>query len=173
MSASIARVFAVRTGARMPHAASSFAVAGRRFITIKPMYTAEVTATGGRNGQAVSSDKVLDVGLTFPKSLGGPGLPGKTNPEQLFAAGYAACFQGAMGLAAQGLKVDLPESNTVTAAVHIGKHPEGGFGLGVELRINAPGIDKAAVQKVVEKAHEICPYSRATSGNIEVKLVVV
>ncbi|KAJ1847493.1 hypothetical protein LPJ70_001503 [Coemansia sp. RSA 2708] len=137
------------------------------------MYTAEVTATGGRNGHAVSSDNVLDVGLTFPKSLGGPGLPGKTNPEQLFAAGYAACFQGAMGLAAKGLKVDLPESNTVTAAVHIGQHPEGGFGLGVELRVSVPGVDKATVQKVVDEAHGICPYSRATRGNVEVKLVVV
>ncbi|KAJ2249803.1 hypothetical protein GGH98_003535 [Coemansia sp. RSA 454] len=137
------------------------------------MYTAEATATGGRNGQAISSDKVLNVGLTFPKALGGPGLPGKTNPEQLFAAGYAACFQGALGLVAQGSKVKIPESSTVTAAVHIGKHPEGAFGLGVEMRIDAPGVDKATLQKLVDQAHEICPYSRATRNNIEVKLVVV
>ncbi|KAJ1739060.1 hypothetical protein LPJ78_005246 [Coemansia sp. RSA 989] len=165
---SFVRTIATRAGSRLPRAP-----VGRRFISIKPMYTAEVKATGGRNGHAVSSDSVLDVGLTFPKSLGGPGLPGKTNPEQLFAAGYAACFQGAMGLAAAGMDVKLPESNTVTAAVHIGKHPEGGFGLGAELRIDVPGLDKDTVQKIADKAHELCPYSRATRGNMEVKLVVV
>ncbi|PIA18423.1 putative organic hydroperoxide resistance protein [Coemansia reversa NRRL 1564] len=149
------------------------APAGRRFITINPIYTAEVTATGGRNGHAVSSDKVLDVGLTLPKELGGPGLEGKVNPEQLFAASYSACFQGAMGLAAKGINVELPESNKVTAAVGIGKHPQGGFGLLAELRINIPGLDKATALKVVEEAHRLCPYSRAIRDNVEVKLVVV
>ncbi|KAJ2549567.1 hypothetical protein IWW35_003692 [Coemansia sp. RSA 1878] len=173
MTASIARAFATRAGARLPRVAPTVIAASRRFISIEPMYTAEATATGGRNGQAISSDKVLNVGLTFPKALGGPGLPGKTNPEQLFAAGYAACFQGALGLVAQGSKVKIPESSTVTAAVHIGKHPEGAFGLGVEMRIDAPGVDKATLQKLVDQAHEICPYSRATRNNIEVKLVVV
>ncbi|KAJ2160857.1 hypothetical protein GGF46_001914 [Coemansia sp. RSA 552] len=174
MSLFAARSIAARAGARLPRCAPTLATAAasRRFISIEPMYTAEATATGGRNGRAVSSDKVVNVALTLPKELGGAGAAGKTNPEQLFAAGYSACFQGAMAAAAGGMKVDLPESNTVTAAVHIGKHPEGGFGLGVELRVNAPGVDKATLKKVVEQAHAICPYSRATRGNIDVKLVI-
>ncbi|KAJ1729508.1 hypothetical protein LPJ61_003490 [Coemansia biformis] len=174
MSASVARVFAARAGARLPRAAPALAAAaGRRFITIQPLYTAEVTATGGRNGRATSSNGALDVELTFPKALGGPGVAGRTDPEQLFAAAYAACFQGAMGLVATGLGVKLPESNTVTAVVGIGKHPEGAFGLTVELRVSVPDLDKATVQKVVDQAHGVCPYSRATRGNVDVKLVVV
>ncbi|KAJ1897461.1 hypothetical protein LPJ66_003350 [Kickxella alabastrina] len=170
MSASITRTFA----ARMPSRTSVFvAAASRRFISIKPIYTAEATATGGRNGRAVSSDNVLNVELTLPKALGGRGEAGKTNPEQLFAAGYAACFQGAMGLAATNLEVKLPESNTVTGIVDIGKDSAGGLGLAVELRVSAPGLDTATTQKVVDLAHTICPYSRATSGNIDVKLTVV
>ncbi|KAJ2726251.1 hypothetical protein GGI07_000728 [Coemansia sp. Benny D115] len=175
MSASIARAFAVRAGVRTTAARMSMPTVGsaRRFTTIKPIYTAEATSTGGRNGRSVSSDNVLDVKLTLPKSLGGPGEAGKTNPEQLFAAGYSACFQGAMGLAAKNLNVKLPESSTVTGIVHIGKDSEGGLGLSVELRVSAPGVEKDSVQKVVDLAHTICPYSRATRGNIEVKLTVV
>ncbi|KAJ1860397.1 hypothetical protein LPJ73_001385 [Coemansia sp. RSA 2703] len=174
MSASIARVFAARSGACMVNRTPAFAsVTARRFMSFKPIYTAEVVTTGGRNGQAVSSDKVLDVKLTMPKALGGSGAAGKTNPEQLFAAGYAACFQGAMGLAASNLKVKLSGNGTATSLVTIGKDADGGLGLSVELRINEPGLDKETTQKVVDLAHTICPYSRATRGNIEVKLVVV
>ncbi|KAI8321440.1 organic hydroperoxide resistance protein [Martensiomyces pterosporus] len=172
MTAAIARTLAARVGAQLPRT-SVVAATSRRYISIKPIYTAEASATGGRNGRAVSSDKVLNVELTLPKSLGGPGEAGKTNPEQLFAAGYAACFQGAMGLAARNLKVALPESNTVTGRVHIGKDAEGGLGLAVELHVNAPGLDKETTQKVVDLAHTICPYSRATKGNIDVTLAVV
>ncbi|KAJ1933007.1 hypothetical protein EC988_009263, partial [Linderina pennispora] len=121
-----------RTGLRLART-PAFSTASRRFISIKPLYTAEASATGGRNGVAKSSDGVLTVGLTLPKELGGPGAAGKTNPEQLFAAGYAACFQGAMGLAASRLHVKLPENNTVTGKVHIGKDAEGGLGLAVDL----------------------------------------
>ncbi|KAJ2815676.1 hypothetical protein GGI24_005971 [Coemansia furcata] len=175
MTAAIARVFAARSGAHMLYRAPvlSTAAASRHFTSIKPIYTADVTATGGRNGHAVSSDKVLSVDLTLPKALGGPGEAGKTNPEQLFAAGYSACFQGAMGLAASKLKVKLPEANAVRAVVHIGKDSTGGLGLSVELHVSAPGLDKETTQKVVDLAHTICPYSRATKDNIEVKLAVV
>ncbi|KAJ2910824.1 hypothetical protein GGI21_000472 [Coemansia aciculifera] len=176
MSAAISRVFAVRSGARMLHRTPvlSTAATSRRLIsTIKPIYTAKASATGGRNGRAVSSDNVLDVSLSLPKALGGPGEAGKTNPEQLFAAGYSACFQGAMGVAASKLKVKLPETNTVRGVVHIGKDSAGNLGLSVELYVSAPGLDKEATQKVVDLAHTICPYSRATAGNIEVKLAVV
>ncbi|KAJ1959828.1 hypothetical protein GGI12_004133 [Dipsacomyces acuminosporus] len=172
MTFALARTLAACARTQLPRAGSA-AVAGRRYISIKPIYTAEATATGGRNGHAVSSDKVLDVGLTLPKALGGPGEAGKTNPEQLFAAGYAACFQGAMGLAARNLNVALPESNTVTGTVHIGKDANGGLGLAVELRVSAPGLDMQTTQKVVDLAHTICPYSRATKGNIDVTLSVV
>ncbi|KAJ2791195.1 hypothetical protein GGI18_001308 [Coemansia linderi] len=176
MAVTVARLFAARSGARAIYRApalSSVTMASRHFTSIKPIYTADVTATGGRNGRAVSSDKVLDVKLTLPKELGGPGETGKTNPEQLFAAGYSACFQGAMGLAASKLKISLPEANTVRAVVHIGKDSTGGLGLSVELHVSAPGLDKEATQKVVDLAHTICPYSRATTGNVEVKLSVV
>ncbi|KAJ2489870.1 hypothetical protein IWW37_003638 [Coemansia sp. RSA 2050] len=176
MAATVARLFAARSGARMLYRApamSTAAAASRHFTSIKPIYTADATTTGGRNGRAVSSDKVLDVKLTLPKELGGPGEAGKTNPEQLFAAGYSACFQGAMGLAASRLKINLPEANTVRAVVHIGKDSTGGLGLSVELHVSAPSLDREATQKVVDLAHTICPYSRATKGNIEVKLSVV
>ncbi|KAJ2333700.1 hypothetical protein GGI00_002204 [Coemansia sp. RSA 2681] len=170
-----ARVFAVRAGARMMYRAPalSTAAASRHLSSIKPIYTAEASATGGRNGRAVSSDNVLDVSLSLPKALGGPGEAGKTNPEQLFAAGYSACFQGAMGVAASKLKVKLPEANTVRGVVHIGKDSAGNLGLSVELYVSAPGLDKEVTQKVVDLAHTICPYSRATKDNIEVKLAVV
>ncbi|KAI9500723.1 OsmC/Ohr family [Coemansia spiralis] len=176
MTIAIARTLISRTAGRIPRVAASAAslsAPSRRFISIKPLYTAEATSTGGRNGRSVSSDNVVNVSLTLPKELGGPGEPGKTNPEQLFAAGYSACFQGAMGLAAKNLKVNLPESNTVTGVVHIGKDQSGGLGLAVELRVHAPGLDKETTQKVVDLAHTICPYSRATKGNIDVKLSVV
>ncbi|KAJ2711801.1 hypothetical protein H4R19_003069 [Coemansia spiralis] len=188
MSAIVARALAARAGARLPRAAPAFAAyattasnkkldraaaAVRSEVTITPLYTAEVTATGGRNGRATSSNKALDVELTFPKALGGPGVEGRTDPEQLFAAAYAACFQGAMGLAAQGFKIKLPESTTVTAQVGIGKYPEEGFGLAVELRISAPGVSDDSLTSVILEAHELCPYSRAIRHNVNVKLTIV
>ena len=137
----------------------------------KVLYRAEATATGGRDGKAVSSDHVLDLKLTTPKELGGAGGEG-TNPEQLFAAGYSACFIGAMKVAAGQLKQRLPPETTVTGRVGIGPIPNA-FGIEVELRIHIPGLAQDQAQAIVDKAHGICPYSNATRGNIEVKLTLV
>lgn len=137
----------------------------------KVLYTAQATATGGRDGRAKSSDNVLDIQLSTPRELGGAGGPG-TNPEQLFAAGYSACFLGALKFVAGKEKVALPADTNVTGRVGIGAIPTG-FGIEAELRIQAPGLPKDQLQKLVEKAHIVCPYSNATRGNIDVKLVVV
>jgi osmotically inducible protein OsmC len=137
----------------------------------KILYTAQATATGGREGQASSSDKALDVKLTTPKELGGAGGNG-TNPEQLFAAGYAACFIGATKLVASQQKLALPAGFNITAKVGIGQIPAG-FGIEVELAIALPGLDRAAAQALIEKAHQVCPYSNATRGNIDVRLTLV
>lgn len=136
----------------------------------KVLYTATATATGGREGHAVSSDGVLDVNLSVPTGLGGGGGPG-TNPEQLFAAGYSACFLGALRLVAGKAKVELPAETSVTGAVGIGPIPAG-FGLQVSLTVQAPGVPREQLQPLVEKAHEVCPYSNATRGNIDVILKV-
>ncbi len=135
------------------------------------LYTAHATATGGREGRGVSSDKALDVALSTPKELGGAGGSG-TNPEQLFAAGYAACFLSAMKMVGGMMKTPVPADASVDAAVGIGKNDQGGFGLTVTLAVNTPGMDQAAAQAVVDKAHQVCPYSNATRGNIEVNLSV-
>lgn len=135
------------------------------------LYTGHAKATGGRDGKATSSDGVLDVKLTTPKELGGNGATG-TNPEQLFAAGYSACFLGAMKYVAMQEKKSLPAETSIEGAVGIGPLP-GGFGIQVELKINAPGLPKDEVQAIVDKAHFVCPYSNATRGNINVKLTVV
>ena len=137
----------------------------------KVLYRAQATATGGREGQAASSDKVLDVKLSTPKELGGGGGPG-TNPEQLFAAGYSACFIGAMKHVATMQKIPLPADTSISADVGIGPIPQG-FGIQVALHVKIPGMDKEAAQKLVEAAHRVCPYSNATRGNIEVALDVV
>ena len=141
----------------------------------KILYTATATATGGRSGTAKSSDGVLDVTLTTPKQLGGDGATG-TNPEQLFAAGYSACFIGAMKAVASGMtgraKVALPSEVSITSDVGIGQIP-GGFGIKVDMRISIPGMDKAEAQALVDAAHQVCPYSNATRGNIDVTLTVV
>lgn len=137
----------------------------------KVLYTAQATATGGRDGRAKSSDNVLDIQLSTPRELGGGGGPG-TNPEQLFAAGYSACFLGALKFVAGKDKVALPADTNVTGRVGIGAIPTG-FGIEAELRIKVPGLPKDQVQKLVEKAHIVCPYSNATRGNIDVTLVVV
>ncbi|ABM93020.1 organic hydroperoxide resistance protein [Methylibium petroleiphilum] len=135
------------------------------------LYRAQATATGGREGRAVSSDKVLDIQLSTPKELGGGGGPG-TNPEQLFAAGYSACFLGAMKFVAGQKKQTLPADTTVTGKVGIGGIPQG-FGIEVDLAISIPGMAKADAEALVEAAHGVCPYSNATRGNIEVRLSVV
>lgn len=136
----------------------------------KVLYTAQATATGGRDGRAVSSDNVLDVQLSTPRELGGAGGPG-TNPEQLFAAGYSACFLGALKLVAGKEKVTLPANTSITGSVGIGPIATG-FSIQVELRISAPDLPREQVQALVEKAHTVCPYSNATRGNIDVKLLV-
>ncbi|GGC77207.1 organic hydroperoxide resistance protein [Undibacterium terreum] len=135
------------------------------------LYTATATATGGRDGRAVSSDNQLSVKLTTPKELGGGGGEG-TNPEQMFAAGYSACFIGAMKFVAAATKVTLPADTAITGQVGIGPNDKGGFGLTVALSVNVPGMDKAEVQALVDKAHQVCPYSNATRGNIDVKITV-
>jgi lipoyl-dependent peroxiredoxin len=135
------------------------------------LYTAESKATGGRDGRATSSDQALDVALSTPKQLGGAGGAG-TNPEQLFAAGYAACFLSAMKFVAGSQKIALPADAGVTAQVDIGPNDRGGFGLGVRLQVNTGGMDAEAAKALVAKAHEVCPYSNATRGNIEVAITV-
>ncbi len=134
----------------------------------KVLYTAHAKAMGGRDGHAVSSDEVLKVKLATPKELGGAGGIG-TNPEQLFAAGYSACFLGALKFVAGKESVKLPDNTEVQGSVGIGPIPTG-FGLEVALKISAPGIEKAQLQSLVDKAHVVCPYSNATRGNIKVDL---
>lgn len=136
------------------------------------LYKAQATATGGREGRAVTSDNKLDVKLSTPKELGGPGGEG-TNPEQLFAAGYSACFLSALKLVAMHAKVALPADATVTGEVGIGPNGQGGYGLAVDLRVSLPGVEQEKAQALVSKAHEVCPYSNATRGNIEVNLSLV
>lgn len=136
------------------------------------LYTANATATGGRDGQATSNDQRLAVKLSTPKELGGAGGEG-TNPEQMFAAGYSACFIGAMKFVAGSQKIALPADTSVNGLVGIGPNGNGGFGLQVELNISLPGMDRAAAEALVHKAHEVCPYSNATRGNIEVAVKLV
>lgn len=138
--------------------------------TIKALYTATATATGGRDGRAVSSDGILDVKLSTPRELGGAGGEA-TNPEQLFAAGYSACFIGAIKFVASQSKKQIPADASITGKVGIGQIP-GGFGLEVELNVNLPGLDQAEAEELVAKAHQVCPYSNATRGNIDVRLNV-
>lgn len=135
------------------------------------LYTAHATSTGGREGKSISSDKVLDLKLTTPKELGGNGAIG-TNPEQLFAAGYSACFIGAMKFVAGKEKIQLPAETSITGSVGIGPIPQG-FGIAVELAISIPGMDHSVAKALIEKAHQVCPYSNATRGNIEVTLKIV
>jgi Ohr subfamily peroxiredoxin len=133
------------------------------------LYTAEAIAVGdGRNGEVRSSDGVIDEQLSTPKELGGPGGD-KTNPEQLFAAGYAACFHSALKVAARQAKTGIGET-TVTAKVGLGANGSGGFQLAVELATHIPGVEQAVAEQLVAAAHQICPYSNATRGNIEVAL---
>ena len=134
------------------------------------LYRAYAKATGGRDGRAVSSDTTLDVQLATPKELGGSGGAG-TNPEQLFAAGYSACFLGAMKFVAGREKISLPADVAVDGSVGIGQI-ESGFGIEVELKISLPGLDRTVAQDLIDKAHIVCPYSNATRGNIDVTLIL-
>ena len=136
----------------------------------KPLYTAEATTKGGRDGHGRSSDGFLDLDIRPPKEMGGEG--GGTNPEQLFALGYSACYQSAMAVVGRRMGVDTSDSE-VTGRVTIGTIGHGGFGLAVELDVHIPGVDEATAQKVADAAHEVCPYSNATRGNIEVTLKIV
>ncbi|MEV5674680.1 MULTISPECIES: organic hydroperoxide resistance protein [unclassified Streptomyces] len=136
---------------------------------IAVVYTAVATAENGRDGRVSSDDGNLDVVVNPPKAMGGSGSG--TNPEQLFAAGYSACFQGALGVVARQEKADISGS-TVTASVGIGKNEAGGFGLEVAISASIPNVDQATAQSLIEKAHQVCPYSNATRGNIKVELSV-
>jgi len=138
---------------------------------MKPLYTAVATAHGGRTGHVRSADGVLDFPLAMPTALGGPG-GAATNPEQLFAAGYAACFESALRLVARSRKQNV-DNASVAAHVTIGARDDGGFQLAVELEASVPGHTREDAQALVEAAHQVCPYSNATRGNIEVKLTVI
>ena len=137
----------------------------------KVVYTAKAHSTGGREGKSATSEGNIQVKLTTPKEMGGAGGDG-TNPEQLFAMGYSACFLGAMKFVASQDKIKLPDDVQVEGTVGIGAIPTG-FGIEVELKISVPGMDKNQVRSLVDKAHIVCPYSNATRGNIQVALTVV
>jgi osmotically inducible protein OsmC len=141
-------------------------------MALQPLYTAHATATSGRDGHAETNDGNVKVDLTVPKEMGGAGKPGATNPEQLFASGYAACFGGAVAFVASQHKQPVKDVQ-VTSHVTIGKNDSGGFGLAVALEVHIPNVDREQAEKLVEEAHHVCPYSNATRGNIEVKLSVV
>ena len=134
------------------------------------LYKAIVTSTGGRDGQATSNDGILDVKLTTPKELGGAG-GNATNPEQLFAAGYSACFIGALKFVSAHQKLALPADTSIRAEVGIGQIP-GGFGLDIDLFVTLPGLEQDVANALVDRAHQVCPYSNATRGNIDVRLHV-
>lgn len=137
----------------------------------KALYETEATSQGGRAGRVRTAGGEIDVALALPKSLGGTGAPGATNPEQLFAAGYAACFENAILHVARGEKIAVGETH-VTARVSLHVRPEGGFALGVALAARLPGLDRAVAEKLVRQAHQICPYSNALRGNVDVALEV-
>ena len=140
---------------------------------MKALYVTNATATGGRDGRAATDDGKLQVKLTTPKELGGSGGEA-TNPEQLFAAGYAACFLSAIKYVAGQSKTKIADESAVTASVGVGPRDDGqGFGLDVALAISLPGLDPAAAKELVAKAHIVCPYSHATRGNLDVRLTTV
>jgi lipoyl-dependent peroxiredoxin len=141
-------------------------------MTVDVKYSTSATATGGRDGHAATKDGALDVKLTVPKELGGNGAPGN-NPEQLFAAGYAACFLGAIKAVSKGGDVKVPQDASVTSTVGMGPRSEGGFGITVALAVSMPGVPRADAEALVQKAHQVCPYSNATRNNVNVELSVV
>ena len=140
---------------------------------IKPLFTATATAVGGRNGHTEASDGTVAVDLSVPKAMGGPGKPGTATPEHLFAAGYAACFGGAIDFVAKQHKKDASKA-IVTCAVSIGPREEGGFGLSIRMHVEDKGLKQAELAALVKEAHEkICPYSHATRNNVDVAFDVV
>lgn len=141
-------------------------------MSVNVLYKTSARATGGRDGRSATLDGSLDVKLTTPKELGGAGGEGN-NPEQLFAAGYAACFIGAMKFVGSQTGVKVPADTAITSTVGIGPRSEGGFGLTVALAIELPGLERKVAEELVEKAHQVCPYSNATRGNIDVQLSIV
>jgi Ohr subfamily peroxiredoxin len=141
-------------------------------MAVKVLYTTAATATGGRDGEAATKDGNFKVKLTTPKELGGAGGTGN-NPEQLFAAGYSACFLGAMKFVSSQGGPKVPADTKVTATVGIGPRSEGGFGLDIGLEISLPGLAKEEARKLVDQAHQVCPYSNATRNNVPVRLTVV
>ena len=139
--------------------------------SLTALYTAVATATGdGRNGHTATDDRLIDVDVRVPVAMGGPG--GATNPEQLFAAGYAACFHSALKYVAAAERADVSDTQ-VTTRVSIGMLPDGGFGLAVDLTLHAPSLPRADAERLLEKAHQVCPYSNAIRGNVDVALSVV
>jgi lipoyl-dependent peroxiredoxin len=154
-------------------------------MAYQPLYTAVATATGGRDGHVESSDSIVKLDLSVPRAMGGPGKPGTSNPEQLFASGYSACFAGAIGFVANQQHKKLGDVQ-VTGHVTFGKleetstydadgktYPLPGFQLAVRLDVHIAGVDKAEAEELVEAAHQVCPYSRAIRNNVEVELAVV
>jgi lipoyl-dependent peroxiredoxin len=141
-------------------------------MSIKPLFTATATATGGRNGHSEAQDHSLAVDLSVPKAMGGPGRPGTTTPEHLFAAGYAACFGSSIDYLATQKKKNA-KNVIVTCSVTIGPQDTGGFGLAVRLEVKDPSLPQAELAAMAREAHEkICPYSNATRGNVPVEVVV-
>jgi lipoyl-dependent peroxiredoxin len=140
--------------------------------TIKPLVTSTAVSTGGRNGQTATTDNSVSVKLSVPKAMGGPGLPNTTTPEHLFAAGYAACFGGALEFVASQHKKDV-KGTVVTCETSVGPREGGGFGIAVKMHVKVPTLPKAEAEKLVAETHEkICPYSHATRGNVDVTVVV-
>ena len=136
----------------------------------KVLYTAHAHTTGGRDGRSVSDDGLLDVKLSPPKAMGGAGTA--TNPEQLFAAGYSACFMGALKHVAGVKKVTVPADASIDASIDIGPIPAG-FGISARLAISLPGMDRSVAQDLIDTAHQVCPYSNATRGNIDIELTLI
>lgn len=141
-------------------------------MSVNVLYRTRATAVGGRDGQARTEDGRLELKLSTPKELGGAGGDG-ANPEQLFAAGYSACFIGALKVAGQQLKLKVPAETSVTATVGIGPRSEGGFGITADLAVSLPDTAPEDARRLVELAHQICPYSNATRGNVDVGLTIV
>jgi lipoyl-dependent peroxiredoxin len=142
------------------------------FMSVQALYTTNATATGGRDGSAAIEDGSLTLTMTTPKELGGSGEPGN-NPEQLFAAAYAACFLSAMSFVASQGGPKVPDDARVTATVGIGPHEQGGFALDVRLDVALPGLTRADAETLVQRSHLVCPYSNATRNNVAVRLVIV
>jgi Ohr subfamily peroxiredoxin len=140
-------------------------------MSVNVIYKTQATSTGGRDGSAKSDDGSVDVKLVIPKELGGPGGVG-ANPEKLFAAGYSACFLGAMKAVSGQVGVKVPADATVTATIGFGPRSEGGYGITADLAVSLPGVDHEAGERLVQAAHQVCPYSNATRGNVDVGLTV-